>query len=497
MTPELTSGLDLGTSGLKGVVVDAGGAVVAVAEAAYPTSRPSPGAAEQDPADWDRAVRSVLGTLAQATSSRAWAGIGLSAMIPTLVLLDGDDRPLGNAITWEDARAEGDGRAFRERIGGETLYRRTGQWVDGRYLLPMFARVGRDEAGRSAATATVASAKDYLYATLTGRVVTDPSTATGFGCFDLSAGTWDEELLADALGGAPDAKRVGLPDVDDPSATAGLCTHLAREVGLPPGLPVSLGAADSVCAAFGMGARRAGDVAIVAGTSVVIVGVEDHLRLDPEHRYLVTPLGGGGWGLEMDLVSAGSAIAWLASLLGSGDRASVLAMAAGADAGARGVSFLPFLGPGEQGAVWDPSLRGTLAGLTLSHGPADVARALVEGIVLEIRRCLDVLSDTVSASGDVTVAGWAAADPVPEFVADATRRRIRPQIQSEGGSVSAVGAALLAGGGGPARVPAGDVQTRHPTTAGVERWGELWSRHERLLEAVRAAERVEGEETIP
>ena len=496
MTPELTAGLDLGTSGLKGVVVDAAGTVVAVAEAAYPTSRPSPGAAEQDPADWERAVRSVLARLAEATTSGAWAGIGLSAMIPTLVLLDGEDRPLGNAITWEDARAEDDGRAFRERIGGDDLYRRTGQWVDGRYLLPMFVRVRREDSGPSAATATVASAKDYLHATLTGRVATDPSTATGFGCFDLTAATWDEELLADVLGGAPDAKRVRLPDVDDPAATTGLCPHLAREVGLPPGLPVSLGAADSVCAAFGMGARRAGDVAIVAGTSVVIVGVQDRPWLDPGHRYLLTPLVGGGWGLEMDLVSAGSAVAWLASLLGPADEAAVLEMAAGTDAGARGVSFLPFLGPGEQGALWDPSLRGTLAGLTLSHEPSDIARALLEGIVLEVRRCLDVLPGTASGAGDVTVAGWAAADPVPALLADATGRRIRPQIQSEGGSVSAVGAALLAGGVDPGREPAGGVETRHPTTAGVERWDGLWSRHERLLGAVRAAGHVDEEETI-
>ena len=77
-------GLDLGTSRLKGVVADHAGAVVAAAGESYPTARPAPGAAEQDPAAWERAVRAVLERLAGATPASSWTGIGLSGMIPTL-----------------------------------------------------------------------------------------------------------------------------------------------------------------------------------------------------------------------------------------------------------------------------------------------------------------------------------------------------------------------------------------------------------------------------
>lgn len=490
MTDALVVGLDLGTSRLKGVVADRSGGVVAAAAEPYPTARPAPGAAEQDPAHWERAVRAVLERLASATPASSWTAIGLSGMIPTLVTLDARGRPTGAAITWEDARALREGDAFRERVGGDDLYRRTGQWVDGRYLLPMFARIRREDPGRAGATATIAGAKDHLHALLTGTAATDPSTATGFGCFDLAAGRWDEALVESAFGDGP---RAGLPAIDSPAAATPMRDDLAKELGLPAGIPVSLGAADSVCGALALGARRAGDVAIVAGTSSVILGIAAEPRLDPAHRYLVTPLAHAGWGLEMDLVSTGSAIAWLAALMGV-DEAGVVATAARAEPGARGVSFLPFLGPGEQGALWDPSLRGTLAGLTLSHEPGDVARALLEGVVLETRRCVAVLAEASGSLGDVVVAGWMGTDPVPQWLADATGRSVR--ASAEGGGASALGAALVAAGAAAEEAPvAVEAGTRHPTGKGVERWGELWGRHARLVEAVREAGGADREES--
>jgi len=135
-------GLDLGTSGLKGVALDASGAVVARGAAAYPTSRPAAGACEQDTGDWLTAVDRVAAQLAATIPADQWRGIGLSGMIPTLVTLDAAGRPTGPAITWQDSRADALGDALRERCGPQPLYELTGQWVDGRYLLPMFGSGG-------------------------------------------------------------------------------------------------------------------------------------------------------------------------------------------------------------------------------------------------------------------------------------------------------------------------------------------------------------------
>src|SRR5262249_6601885 len=129
-------GLDLGTSGLKGVAVSASGAVLARGSAAYPTGRPTPGAYEQDPRDWIAAAEAGAAPLAAEVPTRRWRGVGLSAMIPTLVTAGADGQPNGPAVTWQDSRGDARGDELRERCGGEALYRRTGQWVDGRYLLP-------------------------------------------------------------------------------------------------------------------------------------------------------------------------------------------------------------------------------------------------------------------------------------------------------------------------------------------------------------------------
>ena len=134
---------------------------MARASASYPTSRPQPGAAEQNPADWIAAVERACGLLAVDAPPDRWRAIGLSAMIPTLVTADAAGDPLGPAITWEDGRAEDQAARLRdafgangERPGGEALYEITGQWLDGRYLLPMFLRLRDAEPDRAAATSS-------------------------------------------------------------------------------------------------------------------------------------------------------------------------------------------------------------------------------------------------------------------------------------------------------------------------------------------------------
>ena len=130
-------GLDLGTSGLKAVALGPRGDVVASARTDYSTARPEVGASEQSTDDWWAAVSTAVSALAAAVDPSHWAAIGLSAMIPTLVLADDGGTAYGPAITWEDARSEDEGDALREAYGPEALARLTGQWVDGRYLLPM------------------------------------------------------------------------------------------------------------------------------------------------------------------------------------------------------------------------------------------------------------------------------------------------------------------------------------------------------------------------
>lgn len=470
-------GVDLGTSALKVVAVAADGTLRAVARCAYPTSRPEPTAAEQDPQDWWAALDCALNDLAHDVPPASWAGLGLSAMLPTLVELDADDVPLFPAITWEDGRAEAEAEALLETVGADAVYRITGQRLDGRYLAPMHARMRR--LGRQGVTA--AGAKDALFQQLTGRLLTDPSTAAGTGVFELSTERWNDELVSAA-------GLLGLPDVSAAATWLPLRQELCEQWGAPHGLPVVLGAADSVLGAAGVGATRHGDVAIIAGTSAIVLGVCDRVVLDSDLRYLVTPLTGEHWGLEMDLLAMGSAFDGIADLLGLPGPAALLAAAEPVPAGEAPV-FLPYLAPGEQGALWDPELTGTLHGLTLGMTAGHIGRALLTGVVLELRRCTDILADATGRRGPILLGGGAAASPLMwQDLADATGRDVLVDPSTH--DHSALGAALFAASslGAPISRNAGT----HSITPRQERshwWAEAADRHDSLRTTLRSERR--------
>jgi sugar (pentulose or hexulose) kinase len=473
MTGDVWIGLDLGTSGLKGVAVSSDGSVLARGQHAYPTTHPEHGACEQDPQHWLVAVAEVVAQLRAEVEPARWAAIGLSAMLPTLVTVDRDGVATGPAITWEDGRAEAESDMLRERVGADALYRRTGQWVDGRYLLPMWMRLRRTEPERAARTTGVWAAKDWLLHELTGCSSTDPSTAAGFGCYDLDLGAWDQ-----ALAGV--ASVPSLPDVVSSSARHPLTVAASARLGLPAGLPVAVGAADSVCGALGMGAHAAGDVAYVAGTSTVILGLWGEHVLDPDHRFLVTPTSAPGmWGLEMDLVATGSAFRWLAGLVGVAGERELLELAAMADP-ADVPLVLPYVGAGEQGALWDPDLAGSIIGLHMGHTAGDLALGLVQGILHESRRCLRTLEALGLERGPIRVAGGSVSDPwFRQQLADASGRVVI--APSDGDSdASAIGAAMIAAQGLGVQLPLlGATSTSVPRASEAARWHALAQRLER------------------
>ena len=504
-------GFDLGTSSLKGEAVTAGGEVVARGYAAYTTVREAAGQAEQDPAAWLRAVRRVVRQLEAAAPPARWRAIGLSAMIPTLVTVDRAGAPTGPAVTWEDSRAEAQGETYRSRAvdaaagarttgAGVSLYEHTGQWVDGRYLLPMWMRLRATEGERAASTTRLLSAKDYLYWWLTGESATDPSTASGFGCYDLAGSRWTAAGAeaggviaaddAESSAGAPGTP--GLPAVLPSATLRPLSAAAAARLGLPAGLPVCLGAADSVLGMFALGVSAPGEVAYITGTSSVIVGVSEELLVDARHRYLVTPLARSThWGLEMDLLSTGSAVRWMSKLLklGAHGEARLMELAASAPREADEVRVLPFLGGGEQGALWDPDLRGAVLDLGLSHGPAELARGLVNGIVFESRRCLDVLEQNGLSRSPIRIAGTgASAAFFRQRLADVSGRPVLFARDPER-PFSALGAARVAAdalGCSPAEDSAwsGSLELTEPDATQRDEWERRWTKHRGAVECL-------------
>ena len=431
----LRLGIDLGTSAVKAVAIDRAGTVVASGESAYPTHAELPGQAEQEPSHWLQAAAIAVGNVnSQLGPVWSWqlTSIGLTGQLPTLVCL-GESGPLGRAIVWADSRADSwtAARLGHERRG--QFYRATGMPIDGRYLAPMFQFHWRD---RRVSVRRLLSAKDFLCFALTGRMVTDPSTAAGYGVYAISEGRWDPALCA-----FWDLDPKLLPEIGPARAIAGpLNSAGARLLGLQEGLPILIGAADSVAGALAMAGLEEGSASIVMGSSTIVIEAVRGVLLDPQARYLMTPHVLEGWyGREMDLLSTGTGLRWLCSVLGwSCEQFELRALRS--PAGANGLCFSPYLAGGEQGALWNPDLRGVIHGLTLHHNSADIARAFLEGVSFEIRRCLDVLEE--SAPVERIVLSGHAADSlgIMGMLADVLGRPVQPFAHH---SPSAIGAALL------------------------------------------------------
>ena len=432
-------GLDLGTSAVKVCAVDEAGRLMAWSEARYPTVAPSLGWAEQDPVDWTRAavsaLRTVMDDLPEAVEPRALA---LAGQLPTLALLDTEGRPLRPAIVWYNGRAEEQAEALLRVVEAEEWYGRTGVVLDAHYLAPMYAWVAVHQPAILRRPHRLCSAKDALLHALTGVWLTDPSTASGYGVYAPQAGRWETGLCA-AAGIDPAV----LPGLASAWSVAGPLRSVERDTGLSAGIPVIVGAADSLAGVLGCGGAARDTLAAITGTSTAMLVSTPQPLLDPTRRFFLTPHALPDlWGLEMDLMTTGAALDWLAGMLGLAHPSEVYARAAESPPGARSLVALPYLAGGEQGALWDADARGAFAGLTLAHGPADLARALVEGIAFEMRRCMLAWEDAGVRVREVVVAGPQSAARVIHLVSAVLDRPVRAAVA---GPASALGAALLAG----------------------------------------------------
>jgi xylulokinase len=391
--------LDLGTSRIKVAVVDDSLAVVASASVSHPTLSPQSGAAEQSPQTWlagiQRATRDAVAALNETVSV---AAVVLTAQMPTLVALDASGAPVGNAVTWQDARSDDLVHSRLSRDQRHDVYAIAGTPIDGRYIIPMHLRRLLDE---GYAPAVLLSAKDYLYYVLTGEMVTDPSTASGFGNFDLAALDWSVELTT-LWGLNVDV----LPRVVDPRHRAPLSARGAQLLGgVALGTPVLVGAADSVCAHHFVSAHFERPITVVDGSSTVILASLE--RPSPfAHEILFTPLvTPDHHGAELDLLATGTSLAWLAGLLGvSVSELEDLALAQ-ASRTASDTLFYPYLAGGEQGALWRDDLSGVIRHLSLATSRGDLSLSLFEGIAFETARCVALLQGVQRYDSVVSLSG--------------------------------------------------------------------------------------------
>jgi xylulokinase len=443
MTERLIVAHDLGTSGDKASLHAADGRLLAAHTERYPTDYGPGGKAEQDPADWwtafGAANRALLGPAA--IEPARIACVAMSGQMMGVVLVDEEDAVLRPAVIWADTRAEAEARALEARIGRDRGYELLGHRIDATYCLPKLMWLREHAPDAWARAAGVLVAKDYLTLRLTGRRCTDPSDASGTNAWDQRAGRWSEELLA-----AAEVERALLPEVLPSATVAGLVgPGAAVECGLPEGTPVVVGGGDGACAALGAGLLAADGVAnaTLGSSAWISVATAEPLR-DPLMRVVTFDHVAPGRYLPLGpMQAAGVSVEWLAAAVGArgrGQPGALLDAAADVEAADDGLFFLPYL-LGERAPIWDARARGAFIGLSRHHGPAHLARAVLEGIAFNLDGVFRALLETAGPVSAVdAIGGGARSDVWLRVMADTwgvpvRRRSIVDEANSLGAAV--------------------------------------------------------------
>lgn len=444
-------GLDIGTSGTKALLITEEGKPVASDTQEYPLSTPRPLWAEQDPADWWNACVVATRNLLEKANIRGEeiAGIGLSGQMHGSVFLDAHGEVLRPALLWCDQRTQAECDWITAQVGRENLVKYISNPVLTGFTAPKIVWLRNHEPETYARVAKVLLPKDYIRYKLCDVFASEVSDASGTALFDVANRRWSEEVLA-----ATDIPRAWMADcAESPEITGRVSPEAARLTGLAPGTPVAGGGGDQAAGAVGSGIVETGIVSSTVGTSGVVFAYADTPATDPQLRvHTFCHAVPGKWHTMGVVLSAGGSLRWLRdtffqpeSVVGrtvGEDPYTLMAQgAATVPPGSEGLIFLPYL-TGERTPYPDAHARGTFFGITLRHGRAHFARAVMEGVAYALNDTFTIFHEIGVPVSQVRASGGGAKSPFwRQIHADVTGHEHVTLSVDEG---PALGVALLA-----------------------------------------------------
>jgi xylulokinase len=437
-------GLDLGTSGLKGVLIDEDQRVLAEAVAPLSVQRPQESWSEQSPADWLSAAEAVMDQLS-AHGLSAVRGIGLSGQMHGATVLGAGDEVLRPCILWNDTRS------FEEaaELDGDPQFRRvTGNIVFPGFTAPKLLWLRAHEPRIWEKIVKVLLPKDYLRLWLTGEHAAEMSDAAGTSWLDTGARDWSDDLLE-----ATGLTRGHMPRLVEGSEVSGtLRGTLADRWGLPKGVVVAGGGGDNAASAVGVGVVRAGEAFVSLGTSGVLFAANDGYQPAPDtavHTFChALP---NAWHQMGVILAATDALNWYAGLVGQD--AAGLTGGLGALQAPGKTLFLPYLG-GERTPLNNAAVRGAFLGLEHATDRRAGARAVLEGVTFAFRDCRDALAATgTRLERLIAVGGGSRSDYWLQAIATALDVAVqRPAAGDFGGAFGAARLAIMAATGAGAEI---------------------------------------------
>ena len=398
-------GLDLGTSGMRALLLDETGEILGSASQAYGVQNPHPGWSEQDPADWTAAITATTAQL-RAEFPRQFAAlraIAVSGHMHGATLIGADGAVLRPCILWNDTRSHLQAAALDASPNVRAL---SGNIVFPGFTAPKLLWVEQNEPEIFRHIDKVLLPAAYANFWLTGRAVADMSDSAGTSWLDVGARDWSAPLLD-----AGHMRRDQMPDLVEGSAPAGtLRADLADAWGVARDVIVTGGAGDNAASACGVGALAEGQGFVSLGTSGVLLAARagyHPLPASAVHTFChAIP---ETWYQMGVILSATDSLNWLARITGQKPAALSAALGDSLQPPAA-TQFLPYLS-GERTPHNDAKTRGAFLGLDVATDTADLTRAVMTGVAFALRDCLGALTQTGANLQTVLAIGGGTASP--------------------------------------------------------------------------------------
>ena len=445
-------GLDIGTSGTKALIMDAGAKIIATATAEHPISSPKPGWSEQNPQDWWSAcVKATQEVVKKAKiDGNLVAGIGLSGQMHGLVITDDAGTPLRPSLIWNDQRTAQEAAEIEAAVGGrEKLIDLVGNAAMTSFTLTKLLWVRKNEPQIYEKIRHMLLPKDYVRQQMTGEFIGEVSDMSGTLMLNQRTRDWSKEIISTF----DIDKSILPPVVESHEITGRLTESAANQLGLAKGTPVVGGGGDQPAGAIGNGVVREGLVSATMGTSGVVFVHSKDYHVDPQSRVnTFCSCVDGQWCMFGCVLAAGGSLQWLRNNLGAEEMLQsekentdpyniMTAKANAALPGSEGVFWLPYL-TGERTPHADPLARASWVGITARTTKNELIRSVIEGATFAMNDVVKLLEQTGANISEIRLSGGGARSEFwRQLQADIYGKTCATINSEEGG---AYGVALLA-----------------------------------------------------
>lgn len=441
-------GVDIGTTSTKAVLYTEKGKIMEQENIGYPLYTPDMSTAEQDPEEIFHAVLQAIMNITKQHTQKKPLFLSFSSAMHSVIAMDEKNQPLTPCITWADNRSEAWAHKIKNELNGHEIYKRTGTPIHPMSPLTKIAWIEHEHPEIAVHVKKYIGIKEYIFQKLFGEYVVDHSLASAMGMMNLQTLDWDKEALKVA-----GITRDQLSKLVPTTQIFRNCrADLANQIGIDPQTPFVIGASDGVLSNLGVNAINKGEIAVTIGTSGAIRTIIEQPRTDEKGRIFCYALTEKHWVIGGPVNNGGMVLRWIRDELASSevetakrlgiDPYDVLTkIAERVRPGADGLLFHPYLA-GERAPLWNPDVRGSFFGLTMSHKKEHMIRAALEGVIynlytvfLALMECMDSPVSRIKATG-----GFARSDIWRQMMSDIFESEV---VVPESYESSCLGACIL------------------------------------------------------